>query len=448
MQDTMKTNLSMPHGYHPLHRIGKTLGGLALLLTLGLASCQQEPRQAFDQPAADRLDAASREFLKTLKSSTNGWILELYPHRRLKYGGYLVALKFGDKNMASVASESPVPGEPTNAWVRGGYHVKNDKGITLSFDTYTLPLHFFSDPDKSEGDGTGYGFQGDYEFTLMRSTSPDTLLVRGRKTGNVMRLIRARQDAKETLDAAIALKAKTPTAHSLYTQHCYGLSGKIGGKEVIVYPSEGGYNSFTIEEPATGKREDFPYAYTTTGIHFRSPFAGVSDLLWDETEQCYRTAAGDKLTPRQDPDYQGFAEYLGKYDMKCVNWPSPREVTFAQHARNVYSITGIAPRLVVLASYDPANKRFEIQTQRVTKDINPVRLIVWDADAARISWGEGLGMYSKLDPSYTAGKKYVLVSNGRWGYDANSLYLYVINVGAYKGFGGDFAFQKPTFTKK
>ena len=117
MQDTMKTNLSMPHGYHPLHRIGKTLGGLALLLTLGLASCQQEPRQAFDQPAADRLDAASREFLKTLKSSTNGWILELYPHRRLKYGGYLVALKFGDKNMASVASESPVPGEPTNAWV-------------------------------------------------------------------------------------------------------------------------------------------------------------------------------------------------------------------------------------------------------------------------------------------------------------------------------------------
>ena len=134
--------------------------------------------------------------------------------------------------------------------------------------------------------------------------------------------------------------------------------------------------------------------------------------------------------------------------MKCVNWPSPREVTFAQHARNVYSITGIAPRLVVLASYDPANKRFEIQTQRVTKDINPVRLIVWDADAGRISWGEGLGMYSKLDASYTGGKKYVLVSNGRWGYDANSLYLYVINVGAYKGFGGDFAFQKPTFTKK
>ena len=87
MQDTMKTNILMPHGYHILHRIGKTLGGLVLLLSLGLVSCQQEPEQAFDRPAADRLDAASREFLETLKSSSNGWILELYPHRRLKYGG-------------------------------------------------------------------------------------------------------------------------------------------------------------------------------------------------------------------------------------------------------------------------------------------------------------------------------------------------------------------------
>lgn len=422
--------------------------GLALAF-VALSSCKQEFPKTFDEAALDRQDKVSHELLTTLTSSEHGWILDYYPQSHKLYGGYVVAMKFGASSKAQIISESPVSSETTDSWTTGAYHIKNDKGVTLSFDSYIRPLHIFSDPDEGFGDGQGKGFEGDFEFTLSRPITPDTIYLRGRKTLTEMRLVRAKADAKSYLASVKALKAKAYTAETMYQQHLFGLEGTIGKKPVIAYLSDKGYNTIKIHPKEEGGEEKtIPFICTPTGIHLYSAYEGVSDLTWDDAQKAYTSSAGDKLVGRKDPDYEGFAKYLGKYQMQCDGWQSPREVTFVQHARNVYAIEGAAPGLTILADYDAQHERFEITTQKVKTGATTVRLCPWAKDDGdNLSWGAGYGMYSKLDASYTSGKKYVLVDNGVWGNKCDSFILWVINQGPYGGFGGIARFAHPTFVK-
>lgn len=418
--------------------------GLVLALA-SLASCKQEPPKLFEQSALERQEGVSKELLSTLTSAEHGWLLEYYPQHQQSYGGYVIGLKFGKQNKVQAISETPVSSVKTDEWVSSDYHIKNDKGVTLSFDTYSLPIHIFSDPDKSFGEGEGKSFEGDYEFTLSRPLTPDTIYLRGRKTLTEMRLIRAKKDVKEYLASVKTLKSQAYTAETMYNQHLYGLEGTIGKKKVVAYLSEEGYNTMTIE-PEEGKKTTMPFICTPTGIQFYRPYEGVSELTWDDATKSYSSTAGDKLTGRHDPDYDGFAKYLGKYSMQCEGWDKPREVTFEQHARNVYAIKGIASGLTILADYDTKNNRFSITTQKVLTGATTVWLCAWVAGGS-LSWGAGFGMYSKADPSDTSGKKYMMVDNGAWGYKCDSYIFWVKNQGVYTGFGGRLDLVNPTFTK-
>ena len=419
--------------------------GLGLAFS-SLTSCKQEPPKLFDESALDRQEALSKELLTELTSSQHGWILEYYPQSQQTYGGYVMGLKFGGKNKVQSISESPVTDVQTDTWTSSDFHIKNDKGVTLSFDTYSLPIHIFSDPDKSYGFGEGKSFEGDYEFTLSRPLTPDTIYLRGRKTLTEMRLIRAKQDAKEYLSSVQALKSKAYTAETMYKLHLFGLEGTIGKKKVIAYLSEKGYNTMTVEEVDGGKKTFVPFICTPTGIRLYRPYEGITDLTWDDATKTYSSSMGDKLAGRRDPDYDGFTKYLGRYSMNCTSWSAPREVTFEQHARNIYAIKGIANGLTILAKYDPKNDRFEITTQKVLTGATTVYLAAW-VSGGSLSWGEGYGMYSKADPTDPSGKRYILVDNGAWGNKCDSYILWVISKGRYTGFGGQLDFVKPTFTK-
>ena len=165
-------NKNIAIGRAVLH--GARLGLVAAAgLVLGvLPSCRQEPDAIFDKSSSERVDALTTELQKTLTAASTGWVLEYYPHTQLLYGGYPVTMTFGAKNEVLMASDAPVKGHST-AEVKSNYHLKSDKMVSLSFDTYSSPLHLFSDPDKSYGAGEGKSFEGDYEFTFVRSVSPE-----------------------------------------------------------------------------------------------------------------------------------------------------------------------------------------------------------------------------------------------------------------------------------
>ena len=440
-------NKNIAIGRAVLH--GARLGLVAAAgLVLGvLPSCRQEPDAIFDKSSSERVDALTTELKQILTASSTGWVLEYYPHTQLLYGGYPVTMTFGAKNEVLMASDAPVKGHST-AEVKSNYHLKSDKMVSLSFDTYSSPLHLFSDPDKSYGAGEGKSFEGDYEFTFVRSVSPDTLYLKGRKTGVVMRMFRPQVAAKEYLAKVLDLKSRAYTSESMYQQHLYGLTGKLGGKAVVAYLNNDGYNILTIEDAETGKKTEVPYVYTPDGLQFHKEYNGVSTLLWKDADKSYNTPAGEKLTARTDPDYAGFAHYLGEYDLMCTGWTAPRTVTFSQAARNLYRITGMAPNLTIYAAYDAAKDRFEIKTQKL-ENTGGAFLAVWAApNGTNLSWGTGFGMYSKLDETYTAGKRYKLVDNGVWGtFTAGSYILWKPGGGEYKSFG-DSRFTSPVFTKK
>ena len=118
------------------------------LLVGGLASCHQEPEAVFNKSASERIDELTTEIQKTLTSSTTGWVLEYYPHGKQLYGGYPVSITFGDKGEVLMASDAPLADHKIDA-VKSNYHLKSDKMVSLSFDTYNEAFHLFSDPDKS-----------------------------------------------------------------------------------------------------------------------------------------------------------------------------------------------------------------------------------------------------------------------------------------------------------
>lgn len=420
------------------------------LLVGGLASCHQEPKAVFNKSASERIDELTTEIQKTLTSSTTGWVLEYYPHGKQLYGGYPVSITFGDKGEVLMASDAPLAKHKTDA-VKSNYHLKSDKMVSLSFDTYNEAFHLFSDPDKSYGAGEGKSFEGDYEFAIVRSVSPDTLYLKGRKTGTVMRMFRPKTSAKEYLAQVMELKKQAYTAERMYKEHLYGLTGKLGGKDVVAYLNNDGYNVMKIEDAESGKATEVPFVYTPEGLSFFRPYNGVTTLEWKEADKSYNTGAGDKLTARPDPDYKGFAEYLGTYELTYSGSDKPVTVTFEQAARNRYRIKGMIPNqpgFVLYADYNAKQHRFEINTQKL-ENTGGAFLAVWAfPNGTNLSWGSGFGMYSKLDETYTMGKRYKLVDNGVWGgFVAGSYILWKPNAGEYKTFGVS-RIQQPVFTKK
>ena len=424
---------------------------LYLLAIVGLlvglfSSCVKEPAEVFDKSASERVNELTAEVQKLLASSSTGWVLEYYPHSQLHYGGYPIGLTFGSKNEVLISSDAPVAGH-TATEVKSNYHLKADKMVSLSFDTYSSALHFFSDPDKSHGAGEGKGFQGDYEFTFIRSISADTLYVKGRKTGVIMRMFRPQVASKQYIADVLALKARAYTSESMYQAHLHGLTGTLGGKRVVVYLNNSGYNLLSIEDQQSGKKAEVPYHYTPEGIRFFRAYNGVVELKWKDADKSYNTADGEKLTARPDPDYPGFARFLGTYELKCTNWPTPRIVTFTQAARNVYRITGIAPNLKIYATYNAAQDRFEIKTQKL-ENTGGAYLCVWAFPlSGNLSWGSGYGMYSKRNTSYTQGEQYTMVDNGEWGnFKAGSFLFWKPGSGEYTAFG--IRMPQPVFTKQ
>ena len=65
----------------------------------------------------------------------------------------------------------------------------------------------------------------------------------------------------------------------------------------------------------------------------------------------------------------------------------------------------MASNLTIYATYDAAKDRFEIKTQKL-ENTGGAFLSVWAApNGTNLSWGTGFGMYSKLDETYTTGKR-------------------------------------------
>lgn len=145
---------------------------LAVVLTVS-QSCLKDQRDLFDETASARMQAFLENARTVLTGAEYGWRMEYFTD----YGGFNYALKF--VNGQVVASSEMKPGITETSY----FKLATDDGPVLSFDTHSEILHFFATPSSSEYQGKG----GDFEFIIL-SAEPDTVVLKGERTGNIARL--------------------------------------------------------------------------------------------------------------------------------------------------------------------------------------------------------------------------------------------------------------------
>ncbi len=442
---------------------GLTLAASIAMLGLAslLSSCNNKEDQLFDKPANERVTIGMEALKKQLVASENGWVMDYYPHEQKIFGGYVIALKFTDKNEVLAASEAYFKDKEGKnkpiEWVKSLYTIGNDRAITLNFSTYNKAIHVYSDPDLPYGEGRGSGLGGDHEFLLMTSDNPDVIVLEGKKTHNTIRLHRAKESLESYMESIRACKDKVFSNKLFMELHKDSFRGMIKGREAIFTPSEDGFNTYTVfmEGKKTYDGEgnlvkdvkevikDIPFHYTPTGVMFDEPFEGIKGFTWSEADACF-LADGVKFTAHDDPDWPYFKQFLGEWSLRIFTGEKAEDfdVTFETRRRNVYIIKGL-PGFDLEARFDSKYKRFFINCQIVG---GVTRLYAWAAEAkGMLTYDEEIGMYAELAEG--SSNVYDMHDNGAWGSYKVDSFIFWGDKGEDKRFKIS-RLQLPRFKKK
>lgn len=259
------------------------------LLLLTLTSCNNnEDDFLFKESASERLNKAIKTYKEILVSSKNGWAMEYYPNKKQLYGGFVYTFNFDAKNKVSVRFDLLSSKEVS----KSKYDIISSGGPTLTFDTYNNSLHYFSTPNTYSPQSLG----GDYEFLIL-SYKNDEVLLKGKKTGTVMRMVKLKKSPIEHIDAV----------RGVYGSVVYAkfISMTVNEKEIPI--KKDGANRFFS---ATGNFSDgdqiknIPYIHTEEGIKLFKPITiegvTVSKLKLDRQKGSYISDDGKvviKLSP-------------------------------------------------------------------------------------------------------------------------------------------------------
>jgi hypothetical protein len=261
---------------------------IALVIVL-LQACTNETELIFDESASARMANTLKEYKQLLVSSPGGWVADYYPHASRDYGGYKLLFRFTEEQAtvkSEVKSQLLTVDESTSL-----YSLGEDMGPTLNFDTYNEILNFFSDPALNVGGGTGFGYEGDYEFVFISGNASEIIL-RGKKTKNTIRLtpFPATTTWQEYCDGVQAIK-------DAFLAPSYNMT--VNGKAVtsITKPSAA-YNRFVIsyEENKEAVSTKMAYVVTPTGIRFYEPLTidGITmqEFTFNKTSEQMESADG------------------------------------------------------------------------------------------------------------------------------------------------------------
>lgn len=431
-----------------------SIATLALgLFVMGLSGCAQKEDNVFDRSVSERVEEEVQKFNKLLISSPEGWILEYIPGGTQQYGGYYIGLKFSEKGEA-LATNDLLVDNGSGLWHKSQYIVGKDKSVSINFDTYNEGIHYFTTPDKTYAGGISLGFEGDHEFTLVQIVSDNEVLVRGKKTRNLMTLRRATGSIDDFMASIRAMRAKIFNTKEMNRLHQDALVGNLGSKEQIAKLDKGGLNVYNVTTTGEDGTKIRSYFVTPTGIRFVNPVEGVTEMTWDESSSQLKSGS-QTLTARRDPTRDQYEAFLGEYTLAVEG--ASYNVRFEEGEYNVYNITGLP--FTIKANFNSERNRFEIMYQELQTlpDGNKVALCMWSLTPDNLSWNSALGMYSSLVKDSNP-KSYTMNDNGQWsGYKATSFILWIIkpggagHAGIYDGYNAQGItpyFRKPVFTRR
>lgn len=226
------------------------LGAALSILSIG---CEKKMDRIFEESPTERLNASVSSAYSGLQSNKDGWLMKYFPSSTREFGGYTFFTKFSSVVDVTVESDFLTTAAQTST-----YSVKPGPGPILSFDTYNSIMHFLSLPGYYTGIGaTDSGTKGEFEF-LVKSVSPDSIVLEGRKTYNKVVMV----PIKSSEAATIVQSYKAAVAKF----HPFGGYKFEVGTETI--NATFGNNTMKRALLAAGNSVYFSYRYTPSGLEF------------------------------------------------------------------------------------------------------------------------------------------------------------------------------------
>ena len=283
----------------------------AVLVSCGyaatLSSCSNDTDSFFDQPSAERMAASQAAYVATLEGQQQGWVLDFYPSDG-SLGGVAYTARFsgGEATIAcEQALRNPVTATtyPVGTELTSLYTIKEETGIILSFDTYNPLLHYWSQPSQ----GHGKGYESDYEFTFI-SASADSVVLRGKKHGNLLRMYPLKQAAADYVNQVAQMR----TTLNAVTRKRAVVDGQnipvTMTDNLLTYPvntqkasSAGGDLQSAGGDLQSPTNKTVPFVYTPEGLRFYEPVtineSTATQLFYDSTTGDLRSESGAITLP-------------------------------------------------------------------------------------------------------------------------------------------------------
>lgn len=361
------------------------------VVLLGASSCKLMTDPEFEHETTVRISEQAEALRKQLVSSENGWILTLRTSTDDKYGAYNVGLRFSDKGEVQMNTETMADASQV---YKSLYEVGDDNGVSLNFNTYNEALHAYSTPDRSLAGGISLGYEADYNFTLYRIVSPDTIELYGKKRATITRLVRASEPIEQIMVRRALMRKTIFTQADMDLRREDALVGTINGKNVLIKLAKDNMNVYLVTFEGETRPVSLPYTVTDTGIRlYTSQKADFIDFTWNSAERALEAANGDRLIARKDPYYDKYAAYLGEYTLRLDN-STTYDVTLVEDGYLRYRVKGLQFEFVM--TYNTDRDRFELAPQKV-KDLSDggsVMLAVWaPKSGGSLTWGQDYFMY-------------------------------------------------------
>lgn len=226
-------------------------------------SCVSEEEDLFEKSAAERMNEALSEYKAILQDDPQGWVMEFYPGD-LSMGGYTYTAKF-DNGKVDMTSELSLRDNITGDKLSAGtvktsyYQVISEQSVVLTFDTYNLLFHFFSEP-RGSSDVDGYA--SDYEFVFME-VSKDRIVLKGKKYGNKLVMTKLTEDAESYIQGVLDMRKKLEAVPRTKMS--------VEGKEYQVSMGSKQLSCTDVKEDGSLENFVMSYIYTPDGINLYEP---------------------------------------------------------------------------------------------------------------------------------------------------------------------------------
>lgn len=392
----------------------KKLIYILLVFTIICSSCVQDVDDVYDAPVAQRVEQAVQEYQTLLRSAEYGWLMEYYPSPSQSYGGYLYVMKFVEGDKVIVSTDAF--GKPQET-AESLYSIKKDMGPTLNFDSYNALFSYFSDPDiTDEAGGSGKGYEGDYEF-LLRSHTENEIILRGKKTKNMIRMTRLTGPGVDVLTKSTSISQKMFAVY--YTV-------EIAGEPQTVFMQE---RNFTVTLPtAEGMtvEQKWSYLITDTGLKLYAPVEvsgkKVQNFVYDAVTQSYNCIDEGmeslKIKPAALPEgYMHFDDFIGSWKMTDYDNNTYNIQISKKFKDDSFYMKGLNANFTVMLYYNYKLGRIEWPSQllQTTGDGTRIWFCAWDAFASTSLSGNT--SYRLIgEPKADAGKTTIewTKNNGTW----------------------------------